>query len=96
MSPVTAAAPEVAFRGRSSDGARLRGDIRGTRPTPRELQAVELAGDASLRGRSVRRVVADELGISPHTVDSLLRTLYRRLGVHSIEEAIFALREDLA
>jgi DNA-binding NarL/FixJ family response regulator len=38
-------------------------------------------------------VVADELGISPRTADTHLRSLYRRLGVHGLIEVETMLRE---
>ena len=51
-------------------------------PTPRELQVLA----AFIRHRS-RKLAAAELGISDQTAMVHLRKLYRRIGVHSLEEA---------
>lgn len=45
-------------------------------PSPRELQIL-----AGLAHGETRKEVATRLRISPHTVASHLRSLYRRLGV---------------
>lgn len=52
--------------------------------TEREL-AVLLA---VTRPGSSRRKAAQELGISPYTVDTYLRNVYLRLGVNSAAQAI--------
>ncbi|WP_157802338.1 LuxR C-terminal-related transcriptional regulator [Diaminobutyricimonas aerilata] len=65
------------------------------RLTPREIAVLEqLTGDASVRQ------IADTLFVSPNTVKSQLRSLYRKLGVSTREEAVSVasasglLRED--
>jgi DNA-binding CsgD family transcriptional regulator len=62
-------------------------DMRASRPittlTPRELSVVRLLGS----GFSYEQVAA-ELGISPHTVVTHIKNLYRKLEVHSAAAAV--------
>ena len=62
-------------------------DMRAFRPittlTPRELSVVRLLGS----GCSYVQVAA-ELGISPHTVVTHIKNLYRKLGVHTAAAAV--------
>jgi DNA-binding CsgD family transcriptional regulator len=51
--------------------------------TPRELAVVRLLGS----GCSYRQVAA-QLGISPHTVVSHIKNLYRKLDVHTAAAAV--------
>lgn len=51
--------------------------------TPRELSVVRLLGT----GCSYRQV-ASELGISPHTVVSHIKNVYRKLEVHTAAAAV--------
>jgi DNA-binding CsgD family transcriptional regulator len=51
--------------------------------TARELDVVRLLA----RGRSYAQI-ADELGISVHTVTSHIKSLYRKLGVRSAVAAV--------
>jgi DNA-binding CsgD family transcriptional regulator len=62
-------------------------DMRASRPittlTPRELSVVRLLGS----GFSYEQV-AEELGISPHTVVTHIKNLYRKLEVHTAAAAV--------
>ena len=62
-------------------------DMRASRPittlTPRELSVVRLLGS----GFSYEQV-AKELGISPHTVVTHIKNLYRKLEVHTAAAAV--------
>ena len=62
-------------------------DMRASRPittlTPRELSVVRLLGS----GFSYEQVAA-ELNISPHTVVTHIKNLYRKLEVHSAAAAV--------
>jgi DNA-binding CsgD family transcriptional regulator len=62
-------------------------DMRAFRPittlTPRELSVVRLLGS----GFSYEQV-AEELGISPHTVVTHIKNLYRKLEVHTAAAAV--------
>jgi len=62
-------------------------DMRASRPittlTPRELSVVRLLGS----GFSYEQV-AEELGISPHTVVTHIKNLYRKLDVHTAAVAV--------
>jgi DNA-binding CsgD family transcriptional regulator len=62
-------------------------DMRAFKPiaslTPRELSVVRLLGS----GFSYEQV-AGELGISPHTVVTHIKNLYRKLEVHSAAAAV--------
>jgi LuxR family quorum sensing-dependent transcriptional regulator len=54
------------------------------RPSARELEVLQLL----CRPGADRRSVAWTLGLSERTVDSHLRSLYRRLGVSSAAQAV--------
>jgi DNA-binding CsgD family transcriptional regulator len=62
-------------------------DMRALRPittlTPREVSVVRLLGS----GFSYEQVAA-ELGISPHTVVTHIKNLYRKLEVHTAAAAV--------
>lgn len=51
--------------------------------SPREQQVLDLLS----RGRAYKQV-AEELGVSVDTVRTYVRTLYRKLGAHSVTEAL--------
>lgn len=72
------------YQGAASDGAALE---RLDSLTPREREVLELLG----AGRPVRQI-AQTLGSSPATVRSQVRSVRRKLGVHSQLAAVAALR----
>lgn len=51
--------------------------------TPRELSVVRLLGSGCSYGQ-----VAAELGISPHTVVTHIKNVYRKLEVHTAAAAV--------
>ena len=51
--------------------------------TPRELSVVRLLGSGCSYGQ-----VAQELGISPHTVVTHIKNVYRKLEVHTAAGAV--------
>lgn len=55
--------------------------------TPRQLDVLRLL----LQSHSVKQI-ARRLGLSPHTVEDHLKTLYRKTGTHSQQELLAALR----
>ena len=55
--------------------------------TPRQREVLHLL----LQGHLVKQI-ARRLGLSPHTVEDHLKTLYRKTGVNSHQELIAALR----
>lgn len=57
---------------------------------PRELEVLW----AMLQPGGSRRQAARQLGISEHTVNSHLRSLYRRLGVNSAGQAMARLADQ--
>ena len=56
---------------------------------PRERQIVDL-----LLEHHRAPAIAVAMGISPHTVRNHLKNIYRRLGVHSQQELLLALKQD--
>lgn len=59
--------------------------------TDREREILQLAVEAN-----TKQQIADALALSPHTVDSHLRSIYSKLQVHSRSGAVVkALRERL-
>ena len=55
--------------------------------TPRQLDVLHLL----LQGHPVKQI-ARRLGLSPHTVEDHLKTLYRKTGTNSQQELIATLR----
>jgi DNA-binding NarL/FixJ family response regulator len=64
------------------------GDMDEEALTTREVDILKLFS----RGLSYRET-ADIMGISPHTVGDYVKSIYRKLGVHSRSEAIFEARQ---
>ena len=56
--------------------------------TPREVEVLQLFS----RGLSYRDA-AESLGISAHTIRDYVKSIYRKLEVHSCTEAIFEARQ---
>jgi LuxR family maltose regulon positive regulatory protein len=56
-------------------------------PTDREVTVLRLLG-----GSLSMREIAQELGLSPNTVKTHTRAIYRKLGVSTRHDAITALR----
>jgi len=59
----------------------------GDKPSAREVEILELVA----KGLSVREIGA-LLGVSPHTVGTHVKNIYRKLSVHSRTEAVFEAR----
>ena len=55
--------------------------------TPRQLDVLNLL----LQGHPVKQI-ARRLGLSPHTIEDYLKTLYRKTGTNSHQELIATLR----
>ena len=63
----------------------------GSEPTPRELAVLRMI---AIDGRSHRQV-AEQLGISPHTVRFHLENVRRRVEAATIAQATFLLHDRL-
>lgn len=72
----------AAVRHQLNDNSR-RNTMVGEQLTPRELQILQ-----RLRGDQTQREIARDLYVSPNTIKTITRSLYRKLGVHSRAEAI--------
>lgn len=50
---------------------------------PQELVVVRLLADGL-----TKKIIADQMGLSIHTVDGYLRSIYRKMGVHTVNGAV--------
>lgn len=61
--------------------------------TPRERQMIALIA----RGGYTNKRIADEMGISPHTVATMMGNIFEKLDIHDRASiVVYALREGLA
>jgi LuxR family maltose regulon positive regulatory protein len=85
---------EEAEAEQSAGGARGRGRFRANGDAPDgELTARELTVLRMLTGTGTLREIGSELFVSPNTLKTHCRTIYRKLGVASRAEAVARARE---
>lgn len=86
---ITPAGPTTAARGQpgAADGRRWPPDAAGESLSIREVEILELVA----KGLSVREIGL-LLAVSPHTVGTHVKNIYRKLSVHSRTEAVFEAR----